>query len=49
MTKDRRTLTIDSDVYEKFKLLCNKNNFKISKHAEKVLLQYIEKLEKKNG
>ena len=39
---NRRTLTIDSTIYEKFKSFCDKNNFKISKHAEKIISQYVD-------
>jgi hypothetical protein len=44
--ENRKTLTINSNVYDKFKIICDKNNFKISKHAEKILLEYIERMEK---
>jgi len=47
--RNRRTLTINAKIYEKFKIICEKNNFKISKHAESILLEYIEKMEKNSG
>ena len=49
MKDNRRTLSIDENVYIKFKTICDLNNFKISKHAEKILLDYVEKMGKINA
>lgn len=46
MNKKRTTLTIDKDVYNKFKQFCESNNLKISKQAETVLLEYTIKMKK---
>jgi len=48
MKDERHTLSINKNVYIRFKSICDKNNFKISKHAEKILLEYVEKIEKDN-
>jgi hypothetical protein len=49
MKDNRRTIGISENVYNRFKAICNLSGLKISRHAEKVLLEYIEKMEKNIG
>ena len=49
MKDNRHTLSINENVYLRFKTICDLNSFKISKQAEKILLEYIEKMEKMHG
>lgn len=47
--EQRKTVSLDSKLYEKIKNYCDKHDLKIAKFIERTLSQYIENLERKHG